>query len=162
MANLLPLYFFCINKYLNCNDYYRIKFNGDKMNKLIFKTLVLICICLSLVIFTNTYNAYSKSECIHIDKIERHWWGYRRYISDEEISRFASKFDSLAAELSILGGISTPISFLNPIAGGIASAVFEISSSYCWLISTYFIKINRGKGIMVDFTKGIVFRIKPL
>lgn len=132
-------------------------------NKFIVRIVVIIFICLYSTVYYGGYYAYgSIDNSIQVNRIEKYWWGYRRYLSDEEISKFASIFDSLAAELSLLGGLSTSIIFLNPIAGGIASAVFEISSSYCWLLSTYFVKINNGNGIVIDFTKGIIFRIRAI
>lgn len=132
-------------------------------NKLVVRIVVIIFISIYGTVYNDGHYAYGYTDStIQENKIEKHWWGYRRYVSDDEISRFVNKFDSLAAELSLLGGLATPISFLNPIAGGIASSIFEISSSYCWLLSTYFVKVNKGKGIVIDFTKGIIFRVRAI
>ncbi|EIA24003.1 hypothetical protein SFB2_114G0 [Candidatus Arthromitus sp. SFB-2] len=98
----------------------------------------------------------------NIDRIEKHWWGYRRYISSDQISKFSTELDLLAAELSLIGGLTTPISFLNPLAGVIVGSMFEITSSYCWLLSTYFIKIDKGNGIIVDFANGFIFRVRAM
>lgn len=97
-----------------------------------------------------------------IDRVEKHWWGYRRYVSNDQISKFSTKFDLMAAELSLAGGLTIPISFLNPIAGLVVSSVLDLSSSYCWLLSTCIQKINEGNGVMIDFTNGIIFKIKAL
>ncbi len=97
-----------------------------------------------------------------IDRLEKHWWGYRRYVSNDQISRCSTKFDLMAAEFSLAGGLTIPISFLNPIAGLVVSSVLDLSSSYFWLLSTYIQKINKGNGVMIDFSKGIIFKIKPL
>lgn len=94
-----------------------------------------------------------------VDRIERHWWGYRRYMSNEQVSKFSSKFDFVAAELGFVSGVSIPISFLNPLAGIVVSSILDLSSSYCWLLSTYVSKVNKGNGVIIDFTKGIIFRI---
>lgn len=108
--------------------------------------------------FLNSHNCFSLSE----DRLEKYWWGYRRYISNEQVSKFASEFDSIAAELSLFGGLCVPVSFINPVAGVLASGILEIYSSYCWFISTNIVKLNRGNGVIVDFNKGIIFKIKPI
>lgn len=112
------------------------------------------------LIYQNTYcysqNLY-KNETI--DRIEKHWWGYRRYMSNEQVEKFSSKFDFVAAELGFVSGISIPISFLNPLAGIVVGSVLDFSSSYFWLLSSYVSKVNRGNGVIIDFTKGFIFRI---
>lgn len=116
--------------------------------------------------FVININAYAEDNCIQKinlgDKIEKHWWGYRRYVSDEQITKFSSKLDSIAAEFSFFGRLSVPISFFNPLAGILVNGILELSSSYCWLLSTYIIKINKGNGVTIDFNKGIVFKIKAI
>lgn len=111
--------------------------------------------------FFSVHHCYSLGE-VNKDRLEKYWWGYRRYISNEQVSKFASEFDSIAAELSLFGGLCVPVSFVNPVAGVLASGVLEIYSSYYWFISTNIVKLNRGKGVIVDFTKGIIFNIKPI
>lgn len=132
---------------------------------LIVKYVLFIFICLGSFFVTNA-NVYAVDNCIQEinlgDKIEKHWWGYRRYVSDEQITKFSSKLDSIAAEFSFFGRLSVPIGFFNPLAGILINGILELSSSYCWLLSTYIIKINRGNGVIIDFNNGIVFKIKAI
>ncbi len=125
------------------------------------KCLIFTCIFINLVIFTQGIRCHCKNVYVSesADRVEKHWWGYRRYVTNEQVSRISSQFDFLAAELGFVGGISIPISFLNPFAGIFVSSVLELSSSYYWLLSTYVSKINRGNGVIIDFSNGIVFRI---
>lgn len=132
----------------------------------ISKYVLFIFIFLSSFISVDT-SVYGLDECIINkidlgDKIEKHWWGYRRYVSDEQISKFSTQFDFMAAEFSFFGGLVIPISILNPLAGILIGGILEFSSSYCWLLSTYIIKSNKGKGVIIDFNNGIVFRIKGI
>ena len=98
----------------------------------------------------------------YTDRLEKYWWGYRRYISNDQISKISTELDFIAAEVGILGEVTLPISFLNPIAGLLISGILEISSYYYWLVSTYLIKMNKGNGVAIDFNTGIIFRITPL
>ena len=102
-------------------------------NKIIIKHILFIFICFSSLFLVNT-QVYANDTCIHklefVDKLEKHWWGYRRYVSNEQILKFSSQFDSMAAEFSFFGGLSFPIGFLNPLAGILISGILELSSSY--------------------------------
>ncbi len=134
------------------------------IKKLVINKLVFIIICFNFLIF-NTKYCYSLQEFkvnFSEDRLEKHWWGYRRYISNEQISKFSNEFDVMASELSLFGGLCLPVGFVNPIAGVLVSGVLELYSSYFWFISTSIVKCNRGNGVIVDFTKGIIFSIKPI
>ena len=134
-------------------------------NKIIIKHILFIFICFSSLFLVNT-QVYANDTCIHklefVDKLEKHWWGYRRYVSNEQILKFSSQFDSMAAEFSFFGGLSFPIGFLTPLAGILISGILELSSSYCWLLSTYMVKINKGNGVIIDFSNGFIFKIKAI
>lgn len=129
----------------------------------IAKYVLFIFIFLSCFISTNI-KVYALDDYVQKidlgDKIEKHWWGYRRYVSNDQISKFSSQFDSMAAEFSFFGGLVIPISILNPLAGILIGGILEFSSSYCWLLSTYIVKSNKGRGVIIDFSNGVVFRIK--
>ena len=116
----------------------------------------------SLLVEAREVNYFEKKSTITIDKLEKSWWGYRRYISNEKISIFSEQFDCIAAELSLFGGLSYPISCLNPIAGVLISGALEIASSYYWIIATYIEKVNKGNGVVVYFRNGFIFKIVPL
>lgn len=135
------------------------------------KSNILLKFSIVIIIFISSFSfnvkcTYGLNEKIDnlqsIDRIEKHWWGYRRYISNEQISKITTDIDFIAAEIGFLGEATLPISFLNPLAGIIVSSVLEISSSYYWLVSTYLVKVNKGNGVVIDFNNGLIFRIKPL
>lgn len=135
-----------------------------KNKPLLRSVIVILCIGLFIDLHIETVyaNMNLNENIANIDRIEKHWWGYRRYISSDQISKFSTELDLLAAELSLIGGLTTPISFLNPLAGVIVGSMFEITSYYCWLLSTYFIKIDKGNGIIVDFANGFIFRVRAM
>lgn len=135
-----------------------------KNKPLLRNVIVILCIVLFVDLHIKTVyaNTNLNRNIVSIDRIEKHWWGYRRYMSSDQIAKFSTELDLLAAELSLIGGLATPISFLNPLAGVIAGSMFEITSSYCWLLSTYFIKIDKGNGIIVDFANGFIFRVSAM
>ncbi|BAK80957.1 hypothetical protein [Candidatus Arthromitus sp. SFB-rat-Yit] len=136
-----------------------------KSSKLLLKIIIFI-LCILVSIKFHTEFAYANDNfnknVINVDKIEKYWWGCRRYMSSDQVSKFSNDFDLLAAEFSLIGGLSTPISFLNPLLGIITSSMFEISSSYCWLLSTYLAKVDRGNGIIIDFINGFIFRVRAI
>lgn len=136
-----------------------------KSSKLLLKIIIVILyILVSIKLYTEfTYASENfNKNIINVDKIEKYWWGYRRYMSSDQVCKFSNDFDLLAAEFSLIGGLSTPISFLNPLLGIITSSMLEISSSYCWLLSTYLANVDRGNGIIIDFTNGFIFRVRSI
>lgn len=136
------------------------------MRRILIVKYVLFIFIFFGVFFTNDVDVYAEDNCtLEVDlgdRIEKHWWGYRRYISNDQIEKFASSLDSIAAEFGFFGRLSVPISFFNPLAGILINGILELSSSYCWLLSTYITKINKGNGVVIDFNKGIVFKIKAI
>lgn len=136
------------------------------MNKnFVLNYIMIIVVLVGILSFSNSKVYVFAKEiicCDSTDKIEKHWWGYRRYISNEQISKISTDLDCIAAEIGILGEITLPISFLNPIAGLLLSGILEISSYYYWLVSTYLIKINKGNGVIIDFNNGVIFKITAI
>ena len=84
-----------------------------KNKPLLRSVIVILCIGLFIDLHIETVyaNMNLNENIANIDRIEKHWWGYRRYISSDQISKFSTELDLLATELSLIGGLTTPISF---------------------------------------------------
>lgn len=130
------------------------------MKKFLIKIVVLISLFF-MILVCNSVVVYSK-ENIQMDRLEEYWWGCRRYISSENIIEFSNKLDLMAAEYSILGGATIPIHFINPTFGILIGSIFELSSAYCWLLSTKLLQIDEGRGVIIEMSKGLFFRIKKI